>query len=96
MRFVMNERLLRFLVVTLVPEKRITYDSFLNKAEEHFGLAFDNAALSRASEWATGRAFGTLGSSSDEWFQDMLDAAGVLRRLSDSCALVENPAVSDK
>lgn len=95
MRFVLNERLLRFLVITLVPEKRLTYDSFKAVAEAHYGLAFDESALSRTTEWATGVRIESFGSSTDEWLQEMLEAAGILRRLSDSCALVENPAVSD-
>jgi len=92
MRFVLNERLLRFLVLTLVPAKRLTYDSFKLLAEAHYGLAFDEAALSRASVRATGVQIESFGGATDEWLQEMLEAAGVLRRLSDSCALVENPA----
>ena len=96
MRFVLNERLLRFLVISLVPAKRLTYDSFKALAEAHYGLAFDEAALSRASARATGVQIESFGGATDEWLQEMLDAAGVLRRLSDSCALVENPAAPSK
>ncbi len=96
MRFVLNERLLRFLVISLVPAKRLTYDSFKALAEAHYGLAFDEAALSRANARATGVQIESFGGATDEWLQEMLDAAGVLRRLSDSCALVENSAAPSK
>jgi hypothetical protein len=95
MRFVLNERLVRFLVMTLVPAKRLTYDTFKALAEAHYGLIFDELALSRTSEWATGARIESFGGSTDEWLQETLEAAGILRRLSDSCALVENPVVSD-
>jgi len=95
MRFVLNERLLRFLVITLIPGKRLTYDTFKTLVEAHYGLVFDESALSRISEWATGIRIESFGGSTDEWLQEMLEAAGILRRLSDSCALVENPAVLD-
>ena len=32
-----------------------------------------------------------LGGNSDEWLIEMLNRAGVLIRLSDSCSLVQNP-----
>jgi hypothetical protein len=92
MRFVLNEKMLRFLVITLVPSKRLTYDSFKKYAELHYGLALDEGAISRANKWATGFAIGSFEDKPDEWLQDMLEASGFLRRLSDSCALVENPA----
>jgi len=95
MRFVLNERLLRFLVMTLVPAKRLTYESFKTLAEMHYGLTFDESGLSHASAWATGVQIESFGGSTDEWLQEMLEAAGILRRLSDSCALVENPTISD-
>jgi len=96
MRFVLTERLLRFLVMTLIPANRLTYDTFKLLAETHYGLAFDESALSRASAWVTGIRIDSFGGATDEWLQDMLEAAGILRRLSDSCALVENPAMSDR
>ena len=94
MRFVLTERLLRLLVMTLIPANRLTYDTFKVLAEVHYGLAFDESALGRASSWATGIRIESFGGATDEWLQDMLEAAGILRRLSDSCALVENPTAS--
>jgi len=96
MRFVLNERLLRLLVVTLIPSGRLTYDSFKRLAEAHYGLALDEPSLGRASKWATGVKIESFEEPTDDWFQNMLEAAGVLRRLSDSCSLVENPASHGK
>ncbi len=96
MRFVLNERLLRLLVVTLIPSRRLTYDSFKRLAEAHYGLALDEPSLGRASKWARGVKIESFEEPTDEWFQNMLEAAGVLRRLSDSCSLVENLASHGK
>jgi hypothetical protein len=94
-RFVLNERLLRFLVVALVPSRRITFDSFKERARGHFGIVFDSVSLEKANAWATGIKAETLSRESDEWLAEMLDESGSFRRLSDSCALVENLASDD-
>ena len=92
-RFVMNEQLLRLLVLTIVPVGgRITFDTFKKQAELHYGFVFDADGYNRACDWA---GYGTnvhLPGDMDEWLQDMLSAAGMLVQLSDSCALVKNPA----
>ena len=95
MRFVLTPPLLRLLIVTLLPGRRLTYDAFKLAAESHFGLAFDEASISRAHTWATGVRTATFGGVTDEWLIKMLHAAGALRKLSDSCALVENTAAVD-
>jgi len=95
MRFVLNPRLLRLLIVVLLPGRRMTYDAFKLAAESHFGLAFDETAIGRANAWATGGDITSLGGATDEWLVKMLQESGALRKLSDSCALVENTAVLD-
>jgi len=95
MRFVLNPRLLRLLIVILLPGRRMTYDAFKLAAESHFGLAFDEAAIGRANAWATGVDITSFGGATDEWLIKMLQESGALRKLSDSCALVENTAVLD-
>ena len=92
-RFTLNEQLLRLLVVTAVPVGgRLTYDRFKALVEARHGLVFDSDGFARADEWAGGTGRVSLGNNVDAWFQDMLAAAGLLIHLSDSCALVENPA----
>ena len=73
----LNERLLRCLVLTLVPEKRATLASFKARVEAHHGFVFD----------PDGRNNG------DAWLERLLEAAGMLVRLSDACSLVLNPFV---
>ena len=92
-RFTLNEQLLRLLVVTTVPlEGRLTYDRFKELVEARYGLVFDADGFARASAWLDGNDQPIIGNRIDTWLQDMLDAAGLLIHLSDSCALVVNPA----
>jgi len=91
-RFVLNERLLRFLVITTVPVGgRLTFDTFKRIVERHHGIVFDAQGFSRANKWTEGKEI-FLNSDTDSWLQNMLDASGMLIHLSDSCALVENPS----
>lgn len=92
-RFTLNERLLRFLVVTTVPiGGRLTYASFKKVVEARHGLVFDLDGFRRASKWVDGSSWRFGDAEIDTWLQEMLEAAGLLLHLSDSCALVVNPA----
>jgi hypothetical protein len=92
-RFTLNEQLLRLLVVTTVPVGgRLTYDRFKALVEARHGLVFDSDGFARADAWTGGTGRVSLGNNIDAWLQEMLAAAGLLIHLSDSCALVENPA----
>jgi len=92
-RFTLNERLLRLLVVTTVPiGGRLTYDRFKELVEARHGLVFDATGFTRAIAWVDNSGQEIVGNRIDSWLQDMLEAAGLLIHLSDSCALVENPA----
>lgn len=94
-RFVLNEQLLRLLVVTTVPLRgRLTFDTFKKQVECRHGLVFDADGFNRASKWVDDTGV-YLPTDTDVWLQDMLEAAGLLIHLSDSCALVVNPAESD-
>lgn len=91
-RFVLNEQLLRLLVVTTVPVGgRLTFDTFKQLLERRHGLVFDAKGLDRASERLCGKGI-YLPADTDQWLQEMLEAAGFLIHLSDSCALIHNPA----
>jgi len=92
-RFTLNARLLRLLVVTTVPiGGRLTYDRFKELVAARHGLVFDIDGFKDASNWADGIGWIFGDNSIDHWLQEMLEAAGLLIHLSDSCALVENPA----
>lgn len=91
-RFVFNDKILRFLVLSVLrPGERVTYDTFKKLLLAHYGIAVDDAGLSASCEWSGTSRLTTLGGNSDEWLIEMLNAAGVLIRLSDSCSLVLNP-----
>ena len=70
----------------------MTYDRFKELVEARHGLVFDGDGFTRASAWVDGTDQPVVGNGIDAWLQDMLDAAGLLIHLSDSCALVVNPA----
>jgi len=91
-RFVLNEKLLRFLVISSVPlGGRYTFDSFKQILENRHGLVVDADGLDRAGIWMNGTGI-YLPADTDQWLQQMLEVAGFLVQLSDSCALVSNPA----
>jgi len=91
-RFVFNDRLLRFLVLSVLrPGERVTYDTFKQLLLAHYGIVVDDHGLASSCEWSGTSRLTTLGCKADEWLIEMLDAAGVLIRLSDSCSLVLNP-----
>lgn len=96
MRFVLNARLLRLLIVALSADRRMTYDDFKQAAMAHFGIAFDEKNLGEAAAWSTEIGIESFGGATDDWLVNMLDEAGALRKLSDACALVENLAAPEK
>ena len=91
-RFVLNNRILRFLVMSVIPPgKRFTYETFKKLLFAHYGIAIDDERISQACEWCGTGKLTTLGGTSDVWLVEMLEEAGVLVQLSDSCSLVANP-----
>ena len=91
-RFVLNDKILRFLVLSVLrPGERVTYDTFKKLLLAHYGIAVDDTGLAASCEWSGTSRLTTLGGNADEWLIEMLNAAGVLIRLSDSCSLVRNP-----
>jgi hypothetical protein len=91
-RFVLNDKLLRCLVLTTIrPGKRVSYDSFKRFLFAHHGIAVDDETIGRSCQWSGTARLTTLGGNADAWLTAMLDASGMLIRLSDSCSLVRNP-----
>jgi len=91
-RFVLNDRLIRFLVMTVVrPGERVRYDTFKDLIFAHYGIAVDDRRIGNTCEWCGNGRLTTLGGESDGWVVEMLEAAGLLVRLSDACSLVVNP-----
>ena len=91
-RFVLNDRILRFLVMSLIPPgERLTYEKFKRIIFSHYGIATDDETIGQACEWCGTAKLATLGGTSDMWLVEMLKASGVLVQLSDSSSLVLNP-----
>lgn len=91
MRYTLNEKILRYLVISLIPDQRMTLETFKRQMEAHHGFVFDLDRLKVSRNWSA-RTEELKGSdSSNEFLERMLDASGVLVRLSDSCSLVKNP-----
>ena len=91
-RFILNDRLLRYLVLsTIRPGERVTYDSFKKLLFAHHGLAVDDESIGQSCLWSGTSRLTTLGGHADDWLIEMLDASGMLIRLSDACSLVLNP-----
>jgi hypothetical protein len=91
-RFVLNDRILRCLVLaTIRPGERVTYENFKDLLFAHYGIAVDDEAIGRSCVWSGTSRLTTLGGNADAWLIEMLDASGMLLRLSDACSLVRNP-----
>ena len=91
-RFVLNDRILRCIVLSLVPPgRRVTYDTFKQLLFLHYGMAVDDMKIGNACQWTGTGRLSTLGGNSDAWLMSMLNAAGMLIPLSDACSLVSNP-----
>jgi len=91
-RFVLNDKLLRFLVLsTIRPGQRVAYETFKELIFAHFGLAVDDDKLGQSCRWAGTGRLATLSGDADAWLTEMLNAAGVMIHLSDACSLVMNP-----
>ncbi|WP_333870188.1 hypothetical protein [Desulforamulus putei] len=91
-RFVLGERLLRLLVLTVLPPgQRCTYPEFLQQVYLHFGIALEGRQLLEALRF-TGQFVGHDFAGQDkDWPVAMLRAAGFLEELSDAFSLVVNP-----
>lgn len=90
-RIILTDRILRYLLLSLVPGRRMTFDTFQHQAELHHGLVFEEGNLRAAREMQGRKELLDSSDHADSHLEQMLDASGVLVRLSDSCSLVRNP-----
>lgn len=91
MKFTLNEKILRCMVISLVPGRRMTLETFKAQMKAHHGFVFDIKGLADSRNWA-GRIDELAGEESgDAWLERMLEASGMLVHLSDACSLVRNP-----
>lgn len=96
MRYTLTDKILRYLVVSLIPNERMTLETFKRQMVAHHGFVFSLQQLSTSRNWTSRRAELSGSDNSDDFLERMLDASGVLVRLSDSCSLVKNPYTQSK
>ena len=90
-RFIMTDRLLRYLIVVLLqPGERITYQDFLRRMYLHYGIAIEGEQLGDAMAWSDLPVNTSLQSLKDSWLANMLQAGGFLTELSDAWSIVGN------
>ena len=90
-RFVLTDKLLRFFVISLVPTQRMTLDHFKRSIASHFGFVFEEKELLQSPDWANRREQLDLNAEEADFLEKMLEASGMLVKLSDSCSMVKNP-----
>ncbi|MDQ0201069.1 hypothetical protein [Neobacillus ginsengisoli] len=91
MRFGINEEITKILVLSLVtPGERMLYTTFLDKCYKHFKIIIGPNEAKK--HWSENNSLDlTMFNANSEKFQDLLKDSGLLRDLSDSTAIVENP-----
>lgn len=90
-RFVLSERVLRLLVLTLVPAQgHLSLDRFKARARAWHGFVFDAEGFEDTQRWLTGRT-AIFPTRCDAWLRDVLEDGNFLIHLSDACSLVHNP-----
>lgn len=95
-RFVLSERILRFLVLTLVPaQKHLSLDTFKRRVRAWHGFVFDAEGFEDAQRWFGGQT-ALFPTRCDSWLQDMLEDGNFLIHLSDACSLVHNPIAENR
>ena len=96
-RFVFNEKILRYFVLTLLrPGERQTFDNFKTALYAHYGIAIHGSELSKAAFWSELPQLDAAGTESGAWLAAMLQASGFLIHLSDACSLIHNPFFYEK
>lgn len=91
-RFILTDKVVRYLILSVLPPgSQCTYDDFLKKIYNHFGIAVEGEQLNDAKLWSGLLGSRTVQSSSFSWLTEMLRAAGFLTELSDAFSIVNNP-----
>lgn len=91
-RFTMTDKLVRYLVVSLVPPgERITYQDFLQLMYLHYGIAIEGVQLANAMRWSGLPDNNAMQETKRAWLTGMLSAGGFLTELSDAWSVVRNP-----
>ena len=91
-RFIMTDRLMRYLVAVLLPPgERCTYEEFLHRLYQHYGIAVEGEYLTDAAIWTGLPANSSIQPENGSSLKEMLRAGGFLTDLSDAYSIVHNP-----
>ncbi len=91
-RFIMTDRLMRYLVAVLLPPgERCTYEDFLHRLYQHYGIAVEGEYLIDAATWTGLPANSSIQPENGSSLKEMLRAGGFLTDLSDAYSIVHNP-----
>jgi len=91
-RFIMTDRVLRYLVAVLLPPgERCSYEEFLRRLYLHYGIAMEGEYLNDVAVWAGIPANSSIQPENGSPLRDMLRAGGFLTDLSDAYSIVHNP-----
>ncbi|MGF7048384.1 hypothetical protein J2T13_002892 [Paenibacillus sp. DS2015] len=88
LRYAPQDMLIKSLVLSVVP-KRMEFQDFLEKLYEKYGFIIGDKQAQRLTD--SGRADMEAFSDNARRLEQRLSSMGLLRRLSDACAYVENP-----
>jgi hypothetical protein len=95
-RFVLSDKVLRYLVLALIPPgAKMTLASFTDRMFHHYGMAVSGAALKKAVQWSYPRQELHFSELQKKWLEDSLLTAGFLIPLSDAVSQVHNPFGTD-
>lgn len=95
-RFVLSDRILRLLVLTLVPaQKHLSLDTFKQRVRAWHGFVFDAEGFEDAQRWL-GKQTALFPTHCDAWLHAMLEDGNFLIHLSDACSLVHNPIAESR
>lgn len=96
-RFIMTDRLLRYLVaVLLLPGQRCSYAEFLHRLYQHYGIAIEGQYLDDAAIWTGLPVNSSIQPENGSSLKDMLRAGSFLTDLSDAHSIVRNPFGDDE
>lgn len=94
MRFTLSERIVKFLTLSLIPPKgKLTLDTFLDKIYDHYRIVVSRKHYKIEMDRNNAEYLNDLSflDKNKEAFQQMLKDCGLLRDISDSTSIVENP-----
>ncbi len=91
-RFVLQENLLRYFVLALIPPgERMRLTTFLKALYRHYGAAVSGTLLNDAIAWTYPDQKLSAPAGHKQWLEEKLLATGFMTPLSDAVSLIENP-----